>query len=684
MDAVVVVRDRVVGERDQPRAGDVAASDRNAILTGRSGSACTADVELIDADSVRGGNRHDGIEVHPDRLGQTGVQRIVDTERHHQQRVESGRRHDRPEDDVVQVDCDAIVFVPGHHRRSEDFHGGGRSGGRREIVHDVRQCDVDAVSTGVAADRFVARDADARLLGVRDADINAVSAVAVDRVGRPVARHVDDGRADIVDADVDAIPGQAVERAVQRDDRRAGVAVVDAVRPESVTRDGIGPLGNQKGIGSGVLSVKSDAVTVVASGGDRVETGRHKGPVVRLKVEAVAAMDRDTLVSQIVVGGRRVEQQQRLRSDPVGSHEDSIRQSGVCPVPVERSANGPEIQLSTQQHLSHESTQLVAIGRTVLHFDVRLSPNSRRGDPQTRSAVSIEVRVDQTGVESAAGIDQGIESIARIGPARVGEFEAGSAAGPDHGLDGVHAGIVEVGAGGRHIDVRPGTRRADGQPEGRRATRDRVVQHRRAAQRQIDRAAARARSPAQFDTAGTRRRSPAVLNVDVRQSEVGHRSVRGSQIDAVIRRSDDRTVLNRDVGQRSGSVHQAEDAASLPADSGRFQRQRLLTAVVQVDLIVQRDEGRAAEHLEAAVVQPAAREVGRIDEDFQVRPARDKLVDRDATVAGQRALVDVDAIKDQVGRVADLRTAQGADFQAVREVVTGGKGVGGEPSIEVE
>ena len=185
---------------------------------------------------------------------------------------------------------------------------------------------MDAVSTGVAADRVVARDCDARPLRIRDADINAITGVAIDRVGRSVARHADDDRVDVVDIDGDTVTRQAVERAGQRDDRQIGVAVAD-VEGHGIVQNGVVPLGNQKGEGSGTLSIQSDAADAVVLRRDRVEAGGHEGPVVGFKIEAAAG---------VVVGRGGVEQQTSSRTGAVSSHEDTVEiEQGRRPIVVE-------------------------------------------------------------------------------------------------------------------------------------------------------------------------------------------------------------------------------------------------------------------------------------------------------------------------------------------------------------
>ena len=208
MNAVVVVRDRVVGERDQPRAGDVAASDRNAIRTTNRGRRRAADVESIDQDSVRGRSRngHQTGERHIDRHGNagSGIRGIVD-ELNHDQRVQAWRRGERAEHDIGHREIDAVAAVVGQCGRAEDFH----SRRRRHVVHD----EVDSVQR-VAADLCVACDADARAIHICDLEIHAVSVVPIDRVRRAVAGQADHGRPHVVDRDLNAVRHQiVVERA---------------------------------------------------------------------------------------------------------------------------------------------------------------------------------------------------------------------------------------------------------------------------------------------------------------------------------------------------------------------------------------------------------------------------------------------------------------------------------------
>ena len=74
---VVEVGDRVVGRRDRAGPGHIVTGDVDPVLTdGR--HAHSADVQLIEQNAIRCRRGHQRIERHKRRLGQTGVQRIVE------------------------------------------------------------------------------------------------------------------------------------------------------------------------------------------------------------------------------------------------------------------------------------------------------------------------------------------------------------------------------------------------------------------------------------------------------------------------------------------------------------------------------------------------------------------------------------------------------------------------------
>ena len=393
-DAIVEVVDRVVCQSHGSATGDIRSGDRNAVVSGRSSD--LADVQIVDQNSVRGGDGHEGAKRNINRDGEANC-RIGVHERNDPQRVESHRRNERAECHIRQRDVHALVAVVGHGglaSHAENFDCGGR--------RDVGQFDVNAIS-GVVADRVVTRDADARRVGVADPDVDTIAEVAVNRVCRPVTSQTDDGRADVVDVHLHAISRHAIERSGESHNRQIHTGVVHAVRAERIAGDGVGSGRQQNGTRACTGRIQPHAEATVVRGGNGVQPrGQHR-TTGRFKVEAVAG---------IAVGGGVVEQHQCLTAESIRPHEDTVEVGEASTaVEVEVRRSGPQIQSAPGVRSGDQSALIVQVRRTVLEVNTGHRIGTGREEPQTGPRSEVEVGILDAGVQDASRIDDRVQTV---------------------------------------------------------------------------------------------------------------------------------------------------------------------------------------------------------------------------------------------------------------------------------
>ena len=374
-------------------------------MSGRSGD-WAADVQIVDENSVRGGDGHERAKRNIDRLGKADVCHIVASERDEPERIESHRRNECAECHIRQREVHALVTVVRQHGLArggdaENFDGCGRG--------NVGQFDVNAIF-GVAADRVVARDADARRVGVADPDVHAIAHVVVDRIRHPVTGHTDHGRADVVDVHMDPIPGDTIERSGQSDHRQVHSGVVEAVRTERIAGDGVGSGRQQKCGRPRAGRIQSHAEATVVRGGNRVEPRGHDRAVCRLKIEAV---------SGIPVGEAVVKQHQSRRTDSVRSHERTVEigRSNRAVV-IEVRVHAAQVQLATGFDVGDQSTLPIEIRSAVLKLNFGQRSRTRREHSQTGTRGVGEVGIQQASIEPTPRIDDRVQAVTHNEPPR--------------------------------------------------------------------------------------------------------------------------------------------------------------------------------------------------------------------------------------------------------------------------